>query len=357
MQREQKIDFIINVLFALCVAGVVFFSIRYVLRWALPLVLGLGIAVLAHPIATRLNKRMRFKPRVAAVFASLGFYMALLLVLWFVGLLLYFQAASLVSQIPTIYEQSIKPLAENFNSWLLRYLSRLSPDATQEIDRFLTALSSSMESALWSLSSSAIKYLTNSVKGLPLATITIIFTVIISIIISMDYTRVMSFISRQLTGRTKAAILDSKNFMLLSMGRLLRAYVIILFITFVELAFGLWLLRVDYFITIAAITALLDILPVLGTGAVLGTWSVLELIGGNIPLALGLLILWSFITVVRNIIEPRIVGDQIGLHPLATIASMYCGLKIGGLAGLMAGPLTMLLLVHLNRNGHIKLFK
>lgn len=357
MQRDQKINFIVDVLFALCVAGIVFFVIRYALRWALPVVLGLAIAMLIHPVATRLIEKLRFKPKAAAIFASIGFYLILLVAIWVLGLVLYSQAASLVGQLPTIYQEGLKPLANNFNNWLLGFLERLSPEASSEVSRILGSYSSSVETAIWSLSSSAIKVLTNSVKALPLATVTILFTIIISIITSLDYPRIMGFISRQFSGRTKAALLDSKNFMLLSVLRLLRAYIIILSITFAELAFGLWLLRVDYFMTIAAITAFLDILPVIGTGGVLGTWAVLELIGGNIPLALGLLVLWGFITVVRNIIEPRIVGDQIGLHPLATIASMYCGLQIGGVAGLMAGPLTVLLLVYLNQKGHIKLFK
>ncbi len=357
MQRDRKINFIVDVLYILCVAGLVFFALKYVLKWMLPAVLGLAIAMVIHPLALRLVKRLRFKPKAAAVFAAIVFYLVLLVVLWVLGLVLYSQAASLVAKLPTLYEEGIKPLAENFNNWLLGYLSRLSPEATQEVGRIFASFSASLENAIWSLSSSAIKYLTNSVKGLPLATVTTIFTVVISIIASTDYNRVMGFLSRQLSGRTKAALLDSKNFMLLSLIRLLRAYAIILSITFIELAFGLWLLRVEYFMTIAAITALLDIMPVLGTGGVLGTWAVLELAGGNIPMALGLLLLWGFITVVRNIIEPRIVGDQIGLHPLATIASMYCGLQIGGVVGLMAGPLTVLLLVYLNKNGHIRLFK
>ena len=98
-----------------------------------------------------------------------------------------------------------------------------------------------------------------------------------------------------------------------------RAYAILLSITFVELLIGFSLLRVDYALRSALLTAMVDSLPVLGTGTVLIPWAAAMLILGNCPLGIGLLMLYAIITVVRQMLEPRVVGKQIGLYPLVTL--------------------------------------
>ena len=128
-------------------------------------------------------------------------------------------------------------------------------------------------------------------------------------------------------------------------------------ITFLELFTGLSILRVDYALPIAAIVAVLDILPVLGSGGILIPWAVVELILKNYSLCVGLFALYLVITIVRNIIEPRIVGSQIGLHPIITISSMYAGLKLFGFAGFILGPVAAILVKYLNDTGKIHLFK
>ena len=89
-------------------------------------------------------------------------------------------------------------------------------------------------------------------------------------------------------------------------------------ITFVELVIGLTLIGVDNALIIAFVIAVFDILPVLGTGGIMIPWTVITALQGNYPLALGLLLVYLVVTGVRNIIEPKIVGSQIGLHPVIT---------------------------------------
>ena len=139
--------------------------------------------------------------------------------------------------------------------------------------------------------------------------------------------------------------------------RLLKAYALLMFITFVELSVGLLILRVKGAVWLAALIAIVDILPVLGTGTVLIPWTLFELISGNFGMALGLLILYVFITVLRNILEPRLVSYQIGLNPLVTLFFMYLGLQIAGVAGMMLFPVVVMILVQLQESGHVHIWK
>ena len=95
----------------------------------------------------------------------------------------------------------------------------------------------------------------------------------------------------------------------------------------------------------AFITALVDAIPVLGTGTVLIPWSIFELISGNYTLAIGLFIMYIMAIVVRQFTEPRVVSAQIGLHPLITLTSMYAGLKAIGIFGMILGPVLTIIVI------------
>jgi predicted PurR-regulated permease PerM len=137
----------------------------------------------------------------------------------------------------------------------------------------------------------------------------------------------------------------------------MRAYGIIMVVTFIELSIGLSFLRISGAIRIAAITAVLDILPLLGSGSVLIPWSVYHLIAGSPATGVGLLLLYAAITVIRNIIEPRIVGDQLGLHPVVTLCAMFIGMRLIGVLGIFLMPIAALLIRYLTTVEGLPLYK
>lgn len=123
----------------------------------------------------------------------------------------------------------------------------------------------------------------------------------------------------------------------------IKAYLIILLITFCELFIGFSVLRVDYAFLLAAVIAVIDILPVLGVGTVLIPWATIAFIERNMRLGFGLLILYGVIVIVRQFAEPKIVGGTLGIHPLLTLAAMYLGFRLFGVAGMIIGPILALL--------------
>jgi predicted PurR-regulated permease PerM len=112
-------------------------------------------------------------------------------------------------------------------------------------------------------------------------------------------------------------------------------------------------LNISNAILIAIITAVFDILPVLGTGGILIPWAIMTLFQGNYQTGIGLLLVYLFVTVVRNILEPKIVGGQLGIHPVVTLMSMFVGVNLLGVIGLFGFPITISLLKHLNDTGTI----
>ncbi len=356
MTQERKVKFLVNVLFAAGVGAIAFFVFKYLLGWMLPFVLGLFLAFLLNPLI-RLITNKGMPRKWAALVSMVTFYLIIVLIVWIVGSVLYSQTVELLRRLPSIYDNNVKPLLNDTNEALVSFLYRVSPETSVQIETTLSAVGAAFERMFSSLSSTTVGVITDIAKRIPMFLVTLIFTLIAAVLISMDYQPITGFLVRQMPDRIRAVFVDSKDYMIASLGRLLKAYAIIMLITFGELSLGLWLIGVEYFVVIAAIIAIFDILPAIGSGAFLIPWALISLFTGNTFQGVGLLALYLTITVIRNIIEPKIVGDQIGLHPLATLMAMYVGLKLGGVAGLVAAPLTILLIKYLNDHDYVQIYR
>jgi predicted PurR-regulated permease PerM len=135
----------------------------------------------------------------------------------------------------------------------------------------------------------------------------------------------------------------------------IKAYLIILLMTFSELLIGFFILKIPYALTLASVIAIIDILPVLGVGTVLIPWGIVLIILGDSFLAAGIFILYGIIWVVRQIVEPRIVGKSMGLSPLITLAAMYIGYSSIGYGGLFVFPIAAMILKCLYDIGMFKI--
>lgn len=134
-----------------------------------------------------------------------------------------------------------------------------------------------------------------------------------------------------------------KGKFLKSAGKYVRAYLIILVITFFELFAAFLILRIKYSMLLAAVIALLDILPAIGVGTLLVPWAIWSAVTGNVKTGISLAVVFVVVSVIRQIIEPKIVGDKLGISPLLTLFSVYVGFKFFGVIGIIIAPITVIL--------------
>lgn len=191
----------------------------------------------------------------------------------------------------------------------------------------------------------------------PGAFFSVLITIIVTFFITLDYPVITGFLVRQLPEKARAMTTEINDYVGGTLLKCILSYGLIMAITFAELSLGLSLLGIPNAILIALAIAIFDILPVLGTGGIMIPWAVLAAVLGDYGLALGLAALYLVITVVRNIIEPKIVGHQVGLHPVVTLASMLTGLQLFGIVGLFGFPIALSLIKNLNDRGVIHVFK
>ncbi|MFV0496890.1 MAG: AI-2E family transporter [Candidatus Fimivivens sp.] len=353
MVQQNKLDFIIQVLYCATVGTLCFLGLRFLFPWFWPFLFSLALAYLFKHLANRFHTRSK----LASAAIGILFYATVVLLFWLLAALAISKLADIATGFPLYYANTLLPKVQRAGDRLLWLLQQLAPTSVISVEGLFALISNATEDLASNISTSLINMLTNFLKGLPLFIVGFVFMIISSFAIAMDYDRVTLFLLQQLPHRMRPMMLDIKNFLLSCLLRLARAYAIIMFITFCELVIGLWALRIPRFWAIAAVVALLDVMPLLGSGAILIPWGIFELINGHGPLGAGLLALYAVIAVMRNIIEPNVVGDSLGLHPVITLTAMFFGLRTFGLLGMLAAPVAALLIRFLNSNGKIKLYR
>ena len=138
--------------------------------------------------------------------------------------------------------------------------------------------------------------------------------------------------------------------------RFVIAYAKIMTLTFIELTIGLSIMGINNAVVIAFLISVFDVIPVLGTGGIMIPWIIICFLNQQLKTAIGLLIIYLIVTLIRNIIEPKIVGHQIGLHPLLMLLCMYLGAKLFGFLGIITLPVLIMIIINLNDSGIIHLY-
>jgi sporulation integral membrane protein YtvI len=358
MTYDEKRKFIVNIVYIITLFAVVYFVFKYAIQWVLPFIIGFLIASVLKPITESITKLTRIKRNgIVSVFVIGVFYFIIVISIWFLTAFLWNELSELIKILPTLYFDKIEPLLLDVNNWIVERVETLSPEFADTLSNMIVSGLQYLATVIKNLSIYLVSAITNIISNLPLYLISVIFTIVCSFFISVDYKNITSFIRRQLPDRFDSNLVEAKRFLSGTLLKMIKAYAIILSITFIEMIIGMSILNVKYGLPIAAIVAVLDILPLVGTGGILVPWAIIELISKDYRSGLGLLIIYAVITIVRNIIEPRIIGHQIGLNPVVTITAMYAGLRIFGFTGFILAPITSILIKHLNDTGRIHIYK
>lgn len=357
MNIDKKKDFIINVIYLSIITAIIYVTIKYALGWFLPFVIGFGIAFMLKPLINFITKKLKLNRKLVAGITVLIFYTTVGALFTLLIVKISLALKDVFIKLPSIYINNIEPVLIQIPNNINNILIKLDPTLTSAIQEMISSLVTSIGTIISSISSGVVGFISSTVSIVPSFFVVLIFTIISSFFFAMDYVNITRFISRQFSKKSSNIIFEIKNYIVGTLFRLVKAYTILITITFVELAVGLSILRVENAVSVALIIACVDILPVLGTGGIVIPWIFIELFKRNIPLAIGLTIVYVFVTIVRNILEPKIVGEQIGLHPIIMLICMFAGVKLFGFIGLFVLPIIVIILKNLNDSGKINILK
>ncbi|MFR7985084.1 MAG: sporulation integral membrane protein YtvI [Clostridia bacterium] len=357
MEIEKKRKFIINILYFAIILAIVWVILEWGLSLIMPFIIAFLISwALQRPIRF-LSEKLRVHKKILAIFLVLLFYCTIGLLIALLIIKSFSAVGELIASLPALYEAHINPLIGKIYDSLESSFIRLDPELMNALDTLIQDSAASIGEIISGLSMTVAGAVSGAASSLPGFLIRLLLMVISTFFISMDYDRLMGFILRQFNDRTQELFFQIKKYIIGTLFVCIRSYALIMSITFVELSIGLHILRIENAFLIALLIAVFDILPVLGTGGIMIPWAIITFLLGNYSLAIGLAVLYVVITIIRNILEPKIVGGNIGLHPVVTLISLFVGAQLFGVVGLFGFPIFLSLLVNLNKNGTIHLFK
>ena len=227
----------------------------------------------------------------------------------------------------------------------------------QWLTQLLNTTEQTLSEALGSLSSTLLRLLTGLVSALPQVMLFCATTALALFFTSAAYPQLMAFLRRQLPPAWRETARGIKASLITTIGKWVKAQCVLIIITFCQLLAGLLLIRQPYALLLSAVIAFIDALPVFGTGTVLLPWAVLCCLAGSFPKGIALTALYLVIWLVRSIMEPKLMAQSAGLPPLPALAAMYIGFCAMGVAGMILGPILLLLIKQLHDGGYLRLWK
>ena len=354
MNLQKQKAFIIHCIFIFILMILVYAGIKYVLPLLMPFIIGIIIAMAFRNPIDLLAKKIHIKRTFAAILVLLAFYTLIGLLMSLIGAKVVGFVSTLFNNLPSLYKGSFLPALQNATDGLADKF----PAVKTYLDDFMSNIDQSAFSFISDTSSKVVGVATKLAGQVPSLLIKFVFTIVSSFFFTIDYYKISQFVVTQFSrGGRKDVIVKLKKNVIGSLGKFLKAYSIIISITFVELSIGFWILGIPTPFLFGLVIGLIDIMPILGTGTILLPWSIISLIMGNTKIGVGMLVLYIFITVVRQILEPKIVGQQIGLHPIVTLMLMYVGAQLMGILGLLILPIMTTILVKLNKDGNIHILR
>ncbi|MDR3311427.1 MAG: sporulation integral membrane protein YtvI [Oscillospiraceae bacterium] len=341
--------------FAAAAAGAYFF-VRYAARWTLPFIVAFALSRAAEPLVRLLVKTARL-PRAAAAGVSVALLFAAVIAVFALAVgHIVVELAAVAKDIPALLGK-LSDVFAAVNARLRGYILAAPPEVQSFLSESLDGLYARSAELLSGLSRGIVKFLSGAAHSTPKTLVFLVTCAVSTFFISSGYGAITAFIMRQIPERRRKTLLAVKSDLRGTFGKWLKAQLMLASVTFFELLLLLFIIRSDYAALLALLIAVMDLFPVLGVGTALVPWGIAAVIGGNRTRGATLLAGFAVILLVRNILEPKFVGAQLGLPPLAALAAMYIGFCTAGITGMALFPILLIAVKRLNDRGIIKLWK
>lgn len=335
---------IVSLIFSLLATVLVVAGGVWLIRFLMPFVIGWLIACIANPVVCWLDKKLKIQKRFGSAIMIVFVLAVVVGLLYLVISMLAREAGQLVVRLPEIYQgisAQLKDIGQNLSGVI-----KMLPDGLEES---LLGLGSNLVSALgtWAaeLTAPTVSIAGNLAKQIPSVIIGGFVSVISAYFFVADREAVIAWMKKV----TPKAVYERlsmvvSNFKFAVGGYFVAQFKIMIVVCLILLV-GLSLLRIEHAILLSVLIGFLDFLPFFGTGTALIPWCIYTLLGGNYMQALFLALIYAITQIVRQVIQPKLVGDQVGLNPLPTLVFIYVGYRMGGfLWMILAVPLGMILI-------------
>lgn len=334
---------LVNLAVALVIFLTIVFLLPKVLVFFSPFVIGWIIALIAGPLVRFFEEKVKLKRKIGSAFVIVVVIALVVLLIYLVGAKLVEQMQGLLNALPGMWE-GMKSDLSSIGDRLSVLLEKLPDDIQSGIFDLADQIGTYLGDFFGKISTPTIAAAGNLAKQLPAIFIGVIMALLSSYFFVAERMQINEWFRKHAPASVQLRYRMVCNILTHSVGGYLKAQLKIEVWMYLLLLLGLGVLRVNYFALIALGIALLDFLPFFGTGTVLVPWAIIKILTADYKAAMGLLVIWGGGQLARQLIQPKIVGDSIGVPPLPTLFLLYIGYKVGGVGGMILSvPLGLLI--------------
>ncbi|GGG16023.1 sporulation integral membrane protein YtvI [Lysinibacillus alkalisoli] len=362
MENQQMVEIkrarIIQIVYIAIVVGLGILFLKYVFPVIAPFIIAFVIAAMCMPIVRFLARKTRIKSRqlwglvvIFSLYATIGTLLTLLLI-QIVNWLIQF-----VTNLPQLYFEKILPALEKIKQFSADSIERISPENAEQYHVVLNDTMKFITSKAIDLSGDLASALTSFSLALPSFLLMVFFALLASIFITWDYENIIGFMKRQMSDKTEQRVIAIIKTFTRTIRDYVAAYALIACITAIELSIGFLIIGLPNAILVALGIAVFDMIPIFGTGGIMMPWIAIAFLNGNTTLGIQLLVIYSIVSIVRNVIEPKIVGKKLGLNTVVALFVMFIGLQLFGILGMIFAPILTVMVINFKESENMNWWK
>ena len=356
MPENKHLKFLLTVAYLALGGAALWLALHFLLPWTLPFLLALLLAALLERPVTFFMDRLRLPRWAAAALCTVLLLLAVGAVLFLCVWRLWYEGSLLLGRLPSLLS-ALPSLGAPLERWAYRFIIAAPPQMQEPLREALETLAAQSAALPDWLYRTLSTWTVSALAALPDWGLFLFTTGLATYFTSAGRPALLAFRRRQAPPSWRPALRTGCRRFRATAGGWLKAQGMLMLITFGDLTLGFLFLGVDLSILLAALTALVDALPVFGTGTVLIPWALLELLSGRSSMALGLFVLYLIVSLVRSLLEPKLVGNRVGLPPLAALLCMYVGFRAFGVVGMVLSPLAAILIKEAHDCGIVRLWR
>lgn len=316
----------------------IYIGVQYLLPLALPFLLGAGLAWAAEPVVGFFTEKLRLPRGLSAGIGVTMMFLSLAMVLLLLCGLLVRQLGRLAGILPDM-EQTLRRGLDSLCVWLLDMVGKMPEGIRTLLSKYIYELFSGGAALLDRIFGWLLNLATGMLSRIPDSALLVGTGMISSFMISAKLPKIRNFLKKRVPLESLRPVLESAQKLKEGIFGWIKAQAKLCGMTFLVVWLGLLVMGIRNGIFWALVVALVDALPVLGVGTALVPWSVVSFLQGERLRAFGLLGTYAAAAVLRSVMEPRLVGKQLGLDPLLTLGALYAGYRLWGLMGMILAPM------------------
>lgn len=322
---------------ALFVLGFFVFAyvfLAHILRFVSPFVAGFFLSVVISPLVGFVQRRLKIARGISTIFLIIGVILLVAVIAVSVFNQILIEAQQLSLTLPQTLE-NLRNMLFEVEDLFDRYIYALPVEFVPDFNGMINGLIAFLAAAVGDFAASAS---VNVIMSLPVIVMNVLLCFISAFFFAKDKKIIAGAVMSNLPEGIKPWLGNMRKGLFSSVWGYVRAQLIIMVVVGTIGVLGLAMLRYPYAVLMGLLLALFDILPVVGRSVIFWPWAIVNFVAGNHFFAVGIIVVNIVCFIARQIIEPKVLGKSIGLHPLLVLIGIYLGFRVFGLIGLFIGP-------------------